>query len=206
MEVRLIPFQSQNFISLKLILHRVFVDRAFNTIRLKFRFLRFSLNIARTSSPRLRYSSEMLQKLCLGRSTLRRNFLMEKLPGNTELKVTTEDKVILDLIKVIHSRKFLLSRYPTCTHTHTYTQRVRSQTNEAHAIYHLPLPSTGSTVANYNHAFKSRSNEWNEITFPVAIPGAVCVCGSVSKSSSNSVSVTFKAVAISHAWDKVRSI
>ena len=129
---------------------------------------------------------------------------MEKLPGNTELKVTTEDKAILDLIKVIHSRKFLLSRCPTYTdtraHIHKYVLRLTKPMQSTICHYHQPILPLPITITPLNRdrtsGTKLRSRSLS--------PGFVC--GSVSKSSSNSVSVALKAVAISHAWDKVRSI
>lgn len=148
---------------------------------------------------------ENVTKTLLRQSTLTENFLIEKLPGNTELKVTTEDKAVLSLIKVIHPRKFLLSCYPIRTDTRAHTCRYILIPTTMPCNLLFAITKDRSTVANYNHALKSRSNEWNEITFLASILVRVPSCR-LSKSSSNLVCVRFKAVAISHTWDKVRSV
>lgn len=78
------------------------------------------------------------------------NFLTEKLAGNTELKVTAEDKAIRSLVKVIHPLEFPHSRC-TLVHKHTYT------------YHHLPT-RTARRQLQSRPPLKSRSNEWNEIT------------------------------------------
>lgn len=78
------------------------------------------------------------------------NFLTEKLAGNTELKVTAEDKAIRSLVKVIHPLEFPHSRC-TLVHKHTYT------------YHHLPTRAARRQL-QLRPPLKSRSNEWNEIT------------------------------------------
>lgn len=71
------------------------------------------------------------------------NFLTEKLAGNTELKVTAEDKAIRSLVKVIHPLEFP----PSKLHTLTYTTNMYLHTYVSPATIYQPV----HLVANYNH-------------------------------------------------------